>query len=295
MLNASQLSLQREPMQSLNSLSSLTADYDAVFCDVWGVIHNGRHVFADAAAALSQWRAAGKIVVLLTNVPKPRGPIPAQLDRLGFPREAYDSIVTSGDAIRAELSARAPGPMHKIGPPYDKSLWEGLGLELASIEDARFIGISGLNDDRETPEDYADLLRQARARDLELLCANPDIVVRVGNDLIWCAGAIARDYAALGGRVVMAGKPHKPIYDLAFHELETLTSKPIDKSRILCIGDGVGTDVLGANAAGLDCLFIASGMHGEALKTNGALDPAKADSALASEGARASYVMAALA
>jgi HAD superfamily hydrolase (TIGR01459 family) len=282
-------------MNVLPELSAVVDRYDAVFCDVWGVIHNGRQHFPAAARALQSWRAAGKTVILLTNVPKPRGPIPAQLDRLAFPRDAYDAIVTSGDAIRAELRLRAPGPMHKIGPPHDKSLWEGLGLEFAPLEDARFIGISGLNDDRETPEAYADLLRQARERDLELLCANPDIVVRVGNDLIWCAGAIARDYAALGGRVVLAGKPHKPIYDLAFRELESLTGKPVDKTRILCIGDGVTTDILGANAAGLDSLFIASGMHGEALWTNGALDPAKVEAALAAEGARATYVMSELA
>jgi HAD superfamily hydrolase (TIGR01459 family) len=137
-------------------------------------------------------------------------------------------------------------------------------------------------------------LAQARLRDLELLCANPDIVVRVGDRLVWCAGALARDYSALGGRVVMAGKPHKPIYDLALQELQSLAGKVPDKSRILCIGDGVTTDILGANAAGLDSLFIASGMHGEVLHSDGALDPAKVEAALAAEGARARYVMSAL-
>ena len=151
--------------------------------------------------------ARGGKSVILHQHPKPRDPIPAQLDHLGFPRGAYDVIVTSGDAIRAELKARAPGPMFKIGPPRDKVLWEGLGLRQAPLKDAAFFAISGLNDDREEPEVYAEVLRAARARNLELLCANPDIVVRVGDDLMWCAGAVARDYAKLGGRVVMAGKP----------------------------------------------------------------------------------------
>jgi HAD superfamily hydrolase (TIGR01459 family) len=281
-------------MQVLASLDDVLARYDAVFCDVWGVVHNGRAYFPSAAAALQRARRAGKRVILLTNVPKPRGPIPAQLDRLGFPRDAYDAIVTSGDAIRAELAARAPGPMYKIGPDSDRSLWEGLGIAFAPLEDARFIGISGLNDYRETPHDYADTLRAAHERDLELLCANPDIVVRVGDDLIWCAGAIARDYEALGGRVVMAGKPHRPIYDLAYKELESLIGAGIDKARVLCIGDGVTTDITGANGARLDCLFVASGMHGEALRTDGALDMVKVGDALAAEGARATYVMSAL-
>jgi HAD superfamily hydrolase (TIGR01459 family) len=184
--------------------------------------------------------------------------------------------------------------MYKIGPPHDASLWEGLNLRQAPLGEAAFVAISGLNDDREEPGAYAETLRTAKARDLVMLCANPDIVVRVGDDLIWCAGAVARDYAALGGRVVMAGKPHAPIYTLAFRELETLRGAT-DRARVLCIGDGIATDVRGANDQGLDCLFIASGMHGEALMSGGALDEAKVRAALAEEGVRADYVMAGLA
>jgi HAD superfamily hydrolase (TIGR01459 family) len=280
--------------QILDSIDAVAERYDAFLCDVWGVIHNGRMHFPAAAAALQRVRAQGKAVILLTNVPKPRGPIPGQLDRLGFPREAYDAIVTSGDAIRAELAARAPGPMHKIGPERDRVLWEGLGLAQAPLADAAFVAISGLNRDDESPEVYADLLREARSRDLDLLCANPDIVVRVGDHLIWCAGAVARDYEKLGGRVIMAGKPYAPIYELAYRELAQIAGREIDKARILCIGDGVATDVAGANGQAVDALFIASGMHGEALWTDGELDASKVDAALSEEGARAAYVMAAL-
>ncbi len=279
--------------QVLANIDAVADRYDAFLCDVWGVIHNGRMHYPAAAAALARLRTRGKRVILLTNVPKPRGPIPGQLDRLGFPREAYDAIVTSGDAIRAELAARAPGPMYKIGPESDRVLWEGLSLAEAPLSEACFVAVSGLNRWEETPADYEEILGLARARDLELLSANPDIVVRVGNDLIWCAGAIARDYEALGGRVVMAGKPHAPIYELGYRELETIAGA-VERSRILCIGDGVPTDIAGANAQGLDCLFIASGMHGEALWTDGALDVDKVDAALAAEGAHATYVMQAL-
>lgn len=282
-------------MQVLKSLDAIADRYDAVLCDVWGVVHNGRRAYADACAALVRFRAAGKRVVLITNVPKPRGPIPAQLDRAGVPREAWDAVVTSGDAIRAELALRAPGPMFKIGPDdYDRELWAGLGLDTAPLAEARFIGISGLNDDNETPADYAGILREARARELDLLCANPDIIVQFGDRMIWCAGAVARDYEKLGGRVIMAGKPYPPIYELAYRELEGLGVKP-EKSRLLAIGDGVPTDLLGANRQGLDVLFVASGMHGETLWSDGALDPAKVEVALAAEGARATYAMSALA
>jgi HAD superfamily hydrolase (TIGR01459 family) len=275
-------------MEVIASLDEIADRYDAVFCDVWGVVHNGRAAFPDACAALTRFRAAGKHVVMLTNIPKPRGPI------IGVPQSSWDVIVTSGDTIRAELAARAPGPMYKIGPDHDHTLWEGLGLARASLAEATFVAISGLNHDDETPADYTSILQQARARDLELLSANPDIVVRYGDKLIWCAGAIARDYEALGGRVVMAGKPRAPIYALAYREIESLAGRAVDKARILCIGDGPSTDVAGANAQGLDCLFVAAGIHGESLWSNGCLDPEKAEQTLAAEKVRASYVMPAL-
>ncbi|MEQ1490653.1 MAG: TIGR01459 family HAD-type hydrolase, partial [Terricaulis sp.] len=265
----------------INSVFDIADRYDAVLCDVWGVIHNGRQAYPAACAALQRLRSVGTHVILITNVPKPRGPIPSQLDRAGVPRDAWEAIVTSGDAIRAELAQRAPGPMFKIGPDdYDRTLWEGLGLDQAPLSEAAFFAISGLNRDDETPEDYIDILREAKARDLDFICANPDIVVQHGNRMIWCAGAIARDYAALGGKVIMAGKPFAPIYDLARKELAQIAGREIEAARILCIGDGVVTDIAGANAQGLDSLFIAAGIHGEALWTNGKLDSAKVDAAL---------------
>ncbi|MEQ1818018.1 MAG: TIGR01459 family HAD-type hydrolase [Terricaulis sp.] len=280
----------------INSIDEIADRYDAVLCDVWGVVHNGRQAYPAASAALQRLRNAGKHVILITNVPKPRGPIPGQLDRAGVPRDAWDAIVTSGDAIRAELATRAPGPMFKIGPDdYDRTLWEGLGLTQAPLNEAAFFAISGLNRDDETPADYVEVLREAKARDLDFICANPDVVVQFGDRMIWCAGAIARDYEAIGGKVIMAGKPFAPIYDLARKELSAIAGRSIDSARILCIGDGVVTDIAGANAQGLDSLFIAAGIHGEALWTSGRLDPKKVDAALTAEKVRATYAMAALA
>jgi HAD superfamily hydrolase (TIGR01459 family) len=280
----------------LTAFADIAADYDALFCDIWGVVHNGRRLYPGVAAALSGFRAQGGKVVLITNAPKPRDPIPGQLDRIGLPRDCWDAIVTSGDAIRAELAARAPGPVFKIGPHEDADLWAGLELDRAEIDAARFIAISGLNDPlNETPEEYRPVLQAGLARDLEMLCANPDIVVRVGDRLVWCAGAVAQIYEKLGGRVVMAGKPYAAIYRLARQELTRVAGGGrIDGARILCVGDGVGTDVLGAQNEGLDCLFIASGLHGEALMSGGALDAAKVDAALAEGGVSAKYVMAGL-
>lgn len=283
------------PPEIPRGLAALREHYDAVLCDLWGVVHNGKRPFERAVRALCEFRASGGRVVLLTNVPKPRDPIPRQLDRIGVSRDAWDVIVTSGDAIRSELAARAPGPMHLIGPLSDSVLWDGLGMELAPLERARFVCATGLDDfDDEHPEHYAPRLALARSLDLDFVCANPDIVVRLGDRLHWCAGILARDYEALGGRVVMAGKPHAPIYALALRELETLLQRPIVRSRVLAIGDGPGTDILGANREGLDALFVSSGIHDGELHREGTLDLAKVHAILCATNVSARYALSEL-
>ncbi|MCY3003068.1 MAG: TIGR01459 family HAD-type hydrolase [Planctomycetota bacterium] len=283
-------------VEALASLDSLHGRYDAVFCDLWGVVHNGKRPFEPACAALARFRERGGVVVLVTNVPKQRDPIPRQLERIGVRRDAWDVIVTSGDAIRGELGRRAPGPMHLIGPPNDTLLWDGLGLELADVEHARFLCVTGLDDfESDVPDDYRERLVRAHAHGLEMVCANPDIVVRLGEKLYWCAGALARDYESLGGHVVMAGKPHAPIYELALAELATRLGRTPDRSRVLAIGDGPGTDIVGANRQGFDALFVASGIHEGELHGHAGLDLAEVAATLAKAGATARYAMAELA
>jgi len=216
----------------------------------------------------------------------------AQLDGLGVPRDSWRAFVTSGDATRAELSKRAPGPAWIIGPDRDGPLYEGLGLNrVEGADGAAFVSVTGPRfDETETPEDYREALIPAAARDLELICANPDRIVQRGDRIIYCGGAIADLYESLGGRVVMAGKPYGPIYALALAEAESLLGRAVDRSRVLCIGDGVVTDVLGANAQALDCLFIAQGIHGDAARgDDGAIDPTRAAALLTPETAYARY------
>jgi HAD superfamily hydrolase (TIGR01459 family) len=203
-------------------------------------------------------------VVLISNSPRPWPGVAAQLNELGAPRSCWSAIVTSGDASRRLLAERAPGPAWRIGPERDDPLFEGLGLSFTDVERARFIACTGPDDDEvETPEDYRGVLGRAVERGLEMVCANPDRVVQRGDRLIYCGGALAELYETMGGRVVMAGKPFPPIYDMALGEADRVLGRPHDRARILAIGDGVATDIAGAQAEGLDRLFIASGIHGE--------------------------------
>jgi len=277
---------------ALSGLSDIAADYDLLLCDVWGVIHNGRESWPGACEALSRFNRDHGHVVLISNSPRPAPGVVVQLDALAVPRDSWRAVVTSGDATRHELAKRAPGPAWIIGPDRDWPLYDGLGLQVAEgASDAAFISVTGpVDDETETPEDYRERLSAGVARGLELICANPDRVVQRGDRLIYCGGSLADLYESLGGRVTMAGKPFDPIYGLALAEGERLLGRPVDRSRVLCIGDGVVTDVLGANKQALDCLFIAQGIHGDAARgPDGRLDPARAADLLKAETTYARY------
>ena len=238
--------------------------YDVLFCDVWGVVHNGAAAYPGALDAMTRFRAKGGTVVLVSNAPRPGGAIPSQLRALKVPDEAWDAIVTSGDVSRRLIAACGAKPFLHIGPERDKPLLEGLPGTEADIDDAEFVVCSGLYDDTtETPDDYAELLAQARARDLDMICANPDLVVHRGGETIFCGGAIAEAYRALGGRVSFGGKPHRPIYEEAHATADRLRGAPVSKGRILAVGDAFRTDVAGAVGYGVDSLMIAGGIHAE--------------------------------
>ncbi len=255
--------------------STLAPGYDLVLCDVWGVVHNGVAAFADAGVALTRFRDHGGTVILITNAPRPADFVTKLLDRFGVPRAAYDAIVTSGDVTRTLIAARAGQHVFHIGPARDVPIFDGLDAPLTSVEHADYVVCSGLFDDTvETPHDYADLVATLRARGLTMLCANPDVVVERGDQLVYCAGAIADLYAAAGGEVIYAGKPYRPIYQQALDTARTLRGGGSGRERVLAIGDSVRTDLEGAAAFGIDCLFVTGGIHAGELGERHAPDAA---------------------
>ena len=252
------------PIPIIDSIAALAEGRDVWLTDIWGVMHNGVAPFASACDACTRFRLAGGTVLLLSNAPRPAASVAAQLDRIGVPRFAWDSIVTSGDAARTLLSVYAGKPVFPLGPERDLPLYDGLDVTLGSAEDAVAVSCTGLFDDEiETPDDYAGMLAGFAARNLPMVCANPDLTVERGDKIVYCAGALAAAYEALGGAVTYAGKPQVPIYDMALAHIEALKSKPVSRERVLAIGDGIRTDIAGAARAGIDSVFIASGVHVE--------------------------------
>lgn len=278
----------------LNGLSEIADAYDVLFCDVWGVLHNGREHFPAAVEAMTRFRTTRGPVILVSNAPRPSRDVVPQLHALKVPDEAWSAFVTSGDATRVELAKRRPGPAWAVGPARDAPLYEGLGLEFSETPDgAAFISCTGLFDDElETPEDFRARLKQCAQRDLEMVCANPDRVVQRGDKMIYCAGALAELYEDLGGRVIMVGKPYAPIYAIARQAAERIAGRPIADLRILAVGDGVATDVKGANNQGLDLLFISAGIHArDAEDGRGRLDKARVGALLRRSQSHARYAM----
>jgi HAD superfamily hydrolase (TIGR01459 family) len=259
---------QAQIIRQIAGLSEISGRYDLILCDIWGVLHNGVASFTQASDALVSFRRRGGAVILISNAPRPSPPIARQVLKLGVSPEAFDAVVTSGDVTIGLMEQQASDRVLHIGPERDLILLDavadasGARPKLVSLEDAQYALCTGLrNDEAETLDDYEPELRAMAIRDMAMICANPDIVIHRGDTLIYCAGALARRYEELGGSVVYAGKPYAPIYDRALALAEQIRGAPIEKPRVLAIGDGMRTDIAGAARAGLDVLFVTGGIH----------------------------------
>lgn len=268
--------------QIVNALSEISAQYDALFVDLWGCVHNGVRAFDAANKALIEYRAGGGIVVLVTNSPRPRAQVEQQLTDFGVARDAWDSIASSGDSARSALFLGSVGQkIYFIGTDAELPFFEPLKLiddpiqiSRVPIEQAEGIVCTGLPTADGTPDDVRAPLLYAKQKGLKLLCANPDIIVDRGDKREWCAGAVAQAYTEMGGTSLYFGKPHAPIYDLARRRLSAIRPN-IPDDRILAIGDGITTDIQGAIGEGIDSLFITGGLAAKETATATQPDPEK--------------------
>jgi HAD superfamily hydrolase (TIGR01459 family) len=276
----------------ISKFSTLAPAYDVLLCDIWGVVHNGLAVHAHACDALMRARAQGAAVVLVTNAPRPSEQVSRQLERLHCPREAYDAIVSSGDVTRSVMLERRAQTVYHLGPERDRSIFKGFEAHFAPLETADYVVCTGLDDDEiETPEDYRARLEVMLRRKLFMVCGNPDVVVERGSTLVYCAGAIADLYATMGGEVLYAGKPYRPIYDMALGKAESVAGHKVAHERVLAIGDSVRTDLKGARTAGIDFLFVTSGIHAEELGSRESPDADALTATFAAAGGMPKAVM----
>ena len=283
----------------ITALSEISASYDALFVDLWGCLHNGITAFPSAVQAMQDYRASGGLVVLVTNSPKPRAGVEAQLSQFGVPRDAYDTIATSGDSARAAMFRGMVGEKVWFMGEWarDAGFFEPLeiidnpaAIERVELKDAEGIVCCGPFDPQADPEVNRPEFLFAKQKGMKLLCANPDIVVDRGETREWCAGALARLYTEMGGESLYFGKPHPPIYDLAYRRLAAL-GRDIDRSRILAIGDGILTDIAGAQGEDIDSLFISGGLAAAETKTADHPDPQALETYLATQEAHPTFTI----
>jgi HAD superfamily hydrolase (TIGR01459 family) len=272
--------------------STLAPGYDALMCDVWGVVHNGVTAFPEACDALKRARQAGAVVVFITNAPRPDTVVARQLEAFHVPRDTYDAIVSSGNVTRGEIEKRPGQSLFHMGPQRDVEIFTGLDVHLAPLERADYVVCSGLDDDdTETPDDYRARLAIMLARKLPMVCGNPDVVVERGDRLVYCAGSVADLYASMGGEVIYAGKPYRPIYEMALAKAQAAAGRNLAAKRVLAIGDSVRTDLTGAHAFGVDFLFVTSGIHAGELGARERPDAASLKSMLGAAGELPKAVM----
>jgi len=280
----------------LSHIAPMASDYDVVLSDIWGVVHNGVVAFPNPCDALLRLRARGAVVVLVTNAPRPSEVVARQLDTLQVPREAYDAVVSSGDVTRRVIKQRPGQTLYHLGPERDASIFSGLDVQFAPLESADYVVCTGLVDDEtEKPDDYRARLELMLARKTFMVCGNPDVVVERGSTMVYCAGALADLYATMGGEVLYAGKPYRPIYDMALAKAAEALGREVSPQRVLAIGDSVRTDLKGAHAAGFDFLFVTSGIHGEEVGGRDTPDTGALKSVFAAAGELPKAVMRELA
>jgi HAD superfamily hydrolase (TIGR01459 family) len=265
------------PIPIIDHAGPLLGRYRILFCDIWGVVHDGLTAYPGANDALPRFRRAGGTVVLVSNAPRPGPSVARLLEEKLVSREAWDAIVTSGDIALRHIAEAGYTRLHRIGPSRrDADFFDGLPGSDTPIDAADAIVCTGLNRDRaERPEDYVPVIEQGLARRLPFICANPDLAVHVGDDLLPCAGAIAAIYENMGGTVFWAGKPHRVAYEAAMERAAELTGGPVDRATVLAIGDALRTDIAAAAGAGIDALLVAGGLHRDEVMSDGAIDRAR--------------------
>ncbi|MGZ5865002.1 MAG: TIGR01459 family HAD-type hydrolase [Xanthobacteraceae bacterium] len=280
------------PLSLTEHFADLAPNYDVILCDVWGVVHNSLVASPQAHDALSRFRNKGGAVILITNAPRPGLVVKRQLDQMGVPEHAYDGIVSSGDVTRGVMQSRPGQSVFHIGPERDLPLFKDLDAHFATVETADYAVCTGLFDDEtETAESYRGTFAKMRQRNMFMLCANPDLVVERGTQLIYCAGALADLYHLLGGDVLYAGKPHPPIYQEALRRAAAARHIEAKPERTIAIGDSIRTDMKGAAQFGVDSILVTDGIHAEELGGRHAPDPRVISEVLAREGVAPTAVM----
>jgi HAD superfamily hydrolase (TIGR01459 family) len=254
-------------MYIFHGIKEIINKFDFFLIDLWGVLHDGDNLYPKAFEALQKINEAGKKVVFVSNAPRKNEIVLKKLNDYKIPSNYYLKVVTSGDVAFDFFQKNPKGLGYKyyyVGPEKDLGLLEG--LENYKMEEdpkkADFIMAVGFNNFGDAFETKKDFLDNALLNSLPMICVNPDkFVVKQSGSTMLCAGEMAKYYEQKGGEVIYFGKPYEGIFEKAVKNFTNF-----DKQKAIMIGDGIETDVKGANKFGIKSLFVLSGIASKELK-----------------------------
>ncbi|GGH31283.1 HAD-IIA family hydrolase [Cribrihabitans marinus] len=264
-------------------LDDIADDYDALLLDAFGVLNIGETAIPGVAARIAGLRARGKQVLVVSNAASAsHAALVEKYARMGYDF-APEQVITSRTALLSAMDGQR-GLHWGLMSNRDSGLRDLEALHLTYLEDdpapyaevAGFllVGSAGWTENRQTLLEQA-LLHAPRP----VLVGNPDIVAPREAGFSSEPGLFAHRLADRTGIVpAFFGKPFARIFDLALARLDPLPPK----SRILMVGDSLHTDILGAQAAGIDSALVAG---------YGFFDGADVDAAIARAGIVPDYVL----
>ena len=286
----------------IKTFSEISDKYTAVICDLWGCLHNGVESFPEALRALEDFKASNGKVVLVTNAPRPIANVEHQIASLGIKETHYDMLLTSGELTSNYIDKISENQLSifHIGGKRHHSIYKDMihekkiSIEVENIAHSDLIVCTEpFNPSKDQLSDYDNTLKAGIDKDLTLLCANPDLVVDVGDKREMCAGSLALMYKEMGGNVIYFGKPHKNIYQEVYSFLNKVCDSKV--KSILCIGDGLTTDIRGANNEKLDSLLVVGGLlkkkHLIEKRNNTILDERKLNQTIEDNEVHVDYAM----
>ncbi len=257
-------------MIKLESIQDIINKYDNYIIDQWGVMHNGIVGFDYAINCINYLYKNGKNLFIISNSSKRQKFTQDKLSELGFEKNMFKKIITSGEMIWQNMKKEFSKykETKKCFHIHDKTKKDGLafrkGLNLSfvnNVADADII-LACTPFSNMLPVDYIPILNNAVNKKIKMYCANPDYETTENNTdkKKFCMGAIAEIYTKMGGEVLILGKPEEEIY------IKTFKYTKIDKSKTIAIGDSLFHDIKGANNFCVDSILVISGIHKD-LKT----------------------------
>mmetsp|Transcript_18288 Transcript_18288/g.22385 ORF Transcript_18288/g.22385 Transcript_18288/m.22385 type:complete len:329 (-) Transcript_18288:65-1051(-) len=267
------------------ALNELVHHYDGFILDQFGVMHNGKDGLPGAVDCVHKLKSLNKKLIILSNTSTTSQNTLAKLPKMGFDPDMFVGAVTSGEEASHYIRK-----IYGSGSDRKKAIWltwndistSNLFLSKCgnveptnNVKEADFVIAHGSQAMRGNTDDSDDvslgsfmddgdlslidpILKRCHEQSLPMVCANPDMIVKVANGkTAYMPGKIAQKFEEIGGTCTNFGKPHRRHFEACLRELQ------LDAHRVVHIGDSLHHDIAGASSAGISSIFVTGGIHSD--------------------------------